>query len=85
MGRTARRIAVMTPIQAEAFAKLVRKLAADIGTIECMRVLNLSTTVYYGLVNDGYITDKQATLLMEKYRAYKSSRNANKYLASAAA
>lgn len=74
MGRIRRDITVMTPTQAQAFAKLVNSVAADVGVVKCMELLGLSTPTYYRLVRDNYITDKQAATLMAGYRKYKAGR-----------
>lgn len=74
MGRIRRDIAVMTQVQAESFAKLAAKVTNDLGAVGAMKALGISTTTYYQLMNERYITDKQAATLMDGYRKYKASR-----------
>lgn len=74
MGRIQREIAVLTPTQAQAFAKLATAVTRDLGVVAGIAALGLNTTTYYRLVNESIITDKQATTLMAGYKKYKAAR-----------
>lgn len=64
----------LTPYQAQAFSRLAKRVAADMGVVKGMQQLNLTTHTYYNLVEKDQITDKQAVRLMAGYKKWKEHR-----------
>ncbi len=75
MGRIRREIAVLTPSQAKAFAKLALVVTDRLGVVAGIAALGINTTTYYALINRSFITDKQAATLMTGYKKFKASQS----------
>lgn len=76
MSRAQYKLAVLTPLQAQAFAKLVRAVIADIGHKPAAERLGVSVGTVDRLLRDSYLTDKMAPVILRNYKAYKAERAA---------
>lgn len=63
---------MLTPLQAQAFAKLAKVVVDDLGYREASERLGVSIGTLDRLIRDSYLTDKMAPIILRNYKAYKA-------------
>lgn len=74
MSRAHYKLAVLTPLQAQSFAKLAKVVVDDLGLAGAAEKLDVSTSTLTRLINDSYLTDRLAPIILRNYKAYKAER-----------
>jgi hypothetical protein len=71
------KLAVLTPFQAKPFQTICRKVKEETGSErKACEALGISPSTYTALMNEGYLTAKQAAKILSKRKAMKAAQSA---------